>query len=118
MAAQIQTIIKLDIYENEDLEVLKRTATGATRSLSFGTVRKLMNLFTIDAAKDDSAEIMATVAASWESVQSILGRMFPDITPEEWDCVALEDVVAVVLQVVKAVGKQVVSIPTSGTEKN
>lgn len=118
MASQIQTIITLDIYENEDLEVLKRTATGATCSLSFGTVRKLMNLFTIDTAKDDSADIMATVAASWESVQSILGRMFPDITPEEWDCVALEDVVAVVLQVVKAVGKQVVSIPTSGTEKN
>lgn len=112
-----KNILQLDIYEDEDLEVLKRTATGLTTRISFGTIRKLAQLFEA-ADANDSAAVLAAVGGSWQRVIHILEKAFPDITEEEWDCVAVADVVKVLLQIMTSMSSAVKAIPTSGDEKN
>ena len=110
-------ILTLDIYEDEDLEVLKRTAVGLKTRISFGTIRKLAQLFEA-ADANDSAAVLAAVGGSWNRVTHILEKAFPDITEDEWDCVAVGEVVKVLLQIMSSMSDSVHRIPTSGDEKN
>ena len=110
-------IITLDIYEDEDMEVLKRTATAHYAKIGYGTMRKIVRIVE---AKDDptspkSAEIVSDYYAA---VDRILRRVFPDVTPEEWDCVPQEDINEVIPKIIASMRKDVGSIPTSGDEKN
>lgn len=111
-------IITLDIYEDEDMEVLKRTATAHYRKIGYGTVRKIVRIAEaqhMDATDPEAAEIIADY---YGAVDRVLQRVFPDVTPEEWDCIPQEDINRVIPQIINQMRKDVSSIPTTGDEKN
>ena len=77
--------IKLTIY-NEDMETVKKECTANMVKVPFGLVRKLMNLFKVENLQD-TTQILDIIMTSWEDVIKLLGRIFPDVTEEEWDYV-------------------------------
>ena len=102
--------IKLTIY-NEDMETVKKECTANMVKVPFGLVRKLMNLFNVENLQD-TTQILDIIMTSWEDVIKLLGRIFPDVTEEEWDYVDTSELMRVILSLVKYVFAEMVKIPT------
>ena len=102
--------IKLTIY-NEDMETVKKECTANMVKVPFGLVRKLMNLFKVENLQD-TTQILDIIMTSWEDVIKLLGRIFPDVTEEEWDYVDTSELMRVILSLVKYVFAEMVKIPT------
>ena len=102
--------IKLTIY-NEDMETVKKECTANMVKVPFGLVRKLMNLFKVENLQD-TTQILDIIMTSWEDVIKLLGRIFPDVTEEEWDYVDTSELMRVILSLVKYVCAEMVKIPT------
>ena len=112
-----ESIITLDIYEDEDMEVLKRTATAQYVKIGYGTIRKIIRIVEAqDKANDPKAAQI--IADYYDSIDRVLRRVFPDVTPEEWDCVPQEEINKVIPKIIAAMQKDVGRIPTTGDEKN
>ena len=102
--------IKLTVY-NEDMETVKKECTATAVKIPFGFVRKLMKLF--DAEKlEDTTQILNTVMRSWADVTALLGRIFPDISEEDWDYVDTSELVKVLFELLKWAFAEMVKIPT------
>ena len=102
--------IKLTIY-NEDMETVKKECTANLVKVPFGLVRKLMNLFKVENLQD-TTQILDIIMTSWEDVIKLLGRIFPDVTEEEWDYVDTSELMRVILSLVRYVFAEMVKIPT------
>ena len=102
--------IKLTIY-NEDMETVKKECTANMVKVPFGLIRKLMNLFNVENLQD-TTQILDIIMTSWEDVIKLLGRIFPDVTEEEWDYVDTSELMRVILSLVKYVFAEMVKIPT------
>ena len=102
--------IKLTIY-NEDMETVKKECTANMVKVPFGLIRKLMNLFKVENLQD-TTQILDIIMTSWEDVIKLLGRIFPDVTEEEWDYVDTSELRRVILSLVKYVFAEMVKIPT------
>ena len=102
--------IKLTIY-NEDMETVKKECTANMVKVPFGLVRKLMNLFKVENLQD-TTQILDIIMTSWEDVIKLLGRIFPDVTEEEWDYVDTSELMRVILSLVKYVFAEMVKIAT------
>lgn len=112
-------IITLDIYEDEDFEVLKRTATAKNRKIGYGLIMKLVELMDFKGVEDlNNEEALPVVLSSYRSINKVLRRVFPDVTDDEWDCVTREDVMKAVGQIIAYMGSEVATIPTTGDPKN
>lgn len=102
--------IKLTIY-NEDMETVKKECTANMVKVPFGLIRKLMNLFKVENLQD-TTQILDIIMTSWEDVTKLLGRIFSDVTEEEWDYVDTSELMRVILSLVKYVFAEMVKIPT------
>ena len=102
--------IKLTIY-NEDMETVKKECTANMVKVPFGLIRKLMNLFKVENLQD-TTQILDIIMTSWKDVIKLLGRIFPDVTEEEWDYVDTSELMSVILSLVKYVFAEMVKIPT------
>ena len=102
--------IKLTIY-NEDMETVKKECTANMVKVPFGLIRKLMNLFKVENLQD-TTQILDIIMTSWEDVIKLLGRIFPDVTEEEWDYADTSELMRVILSLVKYVFAEMVKIPT------
>ena len=102
--------IKLTIY-NEDMETVKKECTANMVKVPFGLIRKLMNLFKVENLQD-TTQILDIIMTSWEDVIKLLGRIFPDVTEEEWDYVDTSELMRVILSLIKYVFAEMVKIPT------
>lgn len=108
----MQKEIKLTV-KNKKGEVVKEV-TAHTFSIYYGTIDKLMSLLDLDDATT-SFEILKKVTTAWGEVTEILGEMFPDMEPSDWDYIKINDLVPVVLQVVRYTLTELMEIPS---EKN
>lgn len=104
---------QLNVYDKDGKNIVK-TLEGSEINLGFGTVRKLMKLLKIDNTTN-SLELLATINGAWEELISILDRVFVDATEEDWDNVQLNELIPVLVQIVKYSLTKALSIPT---EKN
>ena len=104
----------INVYDEND-NILK-TSTAQIVDLRFGTVRALMKLFEVDNI-NDTAELMRTVLTAWGQVTAILGRVFPDITDDEWENVKLGELIPVLVVILKSSFVQMMQIPADN-EKN
>ena len=104
----------INVYNEEGEVVIQATAQHI--KLTFGTVRDLFKLLKIENATD-TAELFGVIYELWDEVLRILSQIFPDITDEEWSYITLDELIPVVLDVVKdsisTMGKSI-----SGDEKN
>ena len=102
--------IKLNIYDDDFNEVIE-TVEAQLVKVPFGTIRKLMTVFNIDNLKDTKA-ILEIVLKMWDDVVKILDRIFPGLEDEDWDHVDTQELVGVILQLLKFSAKKLTEIPT------
>ena len=68
-------IITLDIYEDEDFEVLKRTATAKNRKIGYGLIMKLVELMDFKGVEDlNNEEALPVVLSSYRSITRCSGE--------------------------------------------
>mgnify|MGYP006952324057 CR=1 FL=1 len=82
-----------------------------TFDIRFGTIDKLMELLDID-EDTSSFELLKKVSTAWREVTDILSDIFPDMEKDDWRYVRLNDLVPVILQVVKYTFSEIMEIPS------
>lgn len=105
--------IKINIY-NENGEVTK-TAEAKALDLRFGSIRKMMELLKIEEA-GNTYDLMRTVYSAWDELTGILGECFPEVNPEEWDNVKVNELLPAIVQIVKESFAAMLTIPTEKNE--
>ncbi len=107
--------LKLNVYD-ENGNVTK-TCEAQPVKFKFGTIRSLMKLLNVDDIEDTS-ELLKTVYGAWDQFTKILSQCFPEMKDEDWDNVAIEELIPVVVNILKASFAQILTIPQDNTEKN
>lgn len=105
--------LKLNVYDDNDNVIKTVEATDLT--ITFGTVRNLMKLLKIDDI-EDTANLLKVVYEAWEELIKILNKCFPDMEEKDWDNVRLDELVPMVIELLKGSFSHMLSIPKS--EKN
>ena len=100
--------IKLKVYEDNG-EVSKEF-TAQSVDIMFGTIRRLMKLFSVDEL-ENTAQIFKIVGGAWSDVTAILSEGVPEITDEDWDHVKLKELVPVIIEILKASFAEILTIP-------
>lgn len=99
----------LKVYDEEN-NVVKEAKAGLVE-LKFGSIRSLMKLLNIEDITD-TAELLKTVYSAWEQLTKILNGCFPDMTDEDWDNVKVNELIPVLVDILKYSFTQILSIPT------
>ena len=101
--------IKLPV-RNKKGEVVKN-AEAMTPAIYFGTISNLMELLDIDDTTS-SMELLKKVSTAWKEIVEILSDVFPEVTDDEWKYIRLNDLVPVVLQVIRYTFSEIMTIPS------
>lgn len=91
-------------------EIIKEV-TAHTFSIYWGTINDLMELVSID-ENTSSFEVLKKLSGAWGQVTEIMGEIFPGMTPEDWKYVRINDLVPVVMQVIKYTFAEIMGIPS------
>lgn len=106
--------IKINVYES-DMKTVKKEVAAEVVAIPFGVIRKFMAMFKIKDFNDTST-ILNTVATSWEQITTLLDRIFPDMSEEDWNGVDMKELLTVVTTVLKYAFSEMLNIPVD--EKN
>jgi hypoxanthine phosphoribosyltransferase len=98
----------INVYDENDNVIKTSEATEAT--IKFGAIRSLMKLLNVDDI-NDTGELLKTIYKAWEELTKILSKCFPDMTDEDWDNVKLNELVPVVVQILKDSFSEILTIP-------
>lgn len=98
----------LNVYDEKDNIV--KTSEAKLIDLRFGTIRSLMELLNVDDI-DDTSQLLKTVYGAWAQITNILGRVFPDMTEEDWENVKLTELLPILMTILKSSFVQILSIP-------
>lgn len=98
----------LNVYDEKD-DIVK-TSEAKLIDLRFGTIRSLMELLNVDDI-DDTSQLLKTVYGAWAQLTNILGRVFPDMTEEDWENVKLTELLPILMVILKSSFVQILSIP-------
>lgn len=102
--------ISLNVYDNEDK--ITKTCEAKIVDLKFGTIRKLMNLLKIDDIENTS-ELLKVVYTAWDEITAVLNLCFPDMEEEDWDNVKVNELLPVIIKIVKSAFSEMLAIPTN-----
>ena len=111
--AKKNDVISINIYDDAD-EVVK-TVEARLISLRFGVVRSLMEIMNIENV-ESTTDMLRTIYGAWDEVKNILCKIFPDVELQELDNTHLDELVPVVLRVIRDSFSVLSAIPTD--EKN
>lgn len=101
--------IKLNVYDDDD-NIIK-TSEAQIIDLRYGVIRNIMELLNVDNI-DDTSELLKTVYSAWSQITKILGRVFPDMTDEDWENVKLSELIPMLVLILKSSFTQILSVPT------
>lgn len=102
--------IKLKIYDGE-LKNVEREVSAQKCVISFGTVRKFVKIFKVD-EMETGKEIFETIVDAFDEVTCVLSRIFPDVKEDEWNRVAINELVPLVIEIAQFIFKGMFEIPT------
>ena len=105
----------LTIYDNDGNEV--RTEEAQMIDIKFGTIRGLMKLLNIEKVSE-TPELLSMMIEVWDELIKLLSYIFPNITDEEWDNVSLNELLPLVVDVIKMSFSKMLTIPRESDEKN
>lgn len=108
MPAKKDTIYTINVYDNDGNVV--KTCKAVESKLKFGAIRKIMALLQIDDI-DDTAALLKTVYAAWDQVTKVLTGCFPDMEDEDWDNIYIEELLPVLVGIIKMSISNILSIP-------
>lgn len=91
--------LELKIYKNDKKTIAKTYKTDAVE-LSFGTVRKAMQVFRPEELDlNDEQAVGRALLNGWSIVDPLFSDIFPGLTSEELDHAKLPDMIRIVRQV-------------------
>lgn len=100
--------LTINVYDDEN-NVIKTSEAQMVR-IKFGTIRSLMKLLNIDNVEDTS-ELLQLIYSAWDELTKILSRIFPDMEEDDWENVELNELVPIVVEVLKFSFTQILTIP-------
>ena len=100
--------LTINVYDDEN-NVIK-TSEAQMVKIKFGTIRSLMKLLNIDNVEDTS-ELLQLIYSAWDELTKILSRIFPDMEEDDWENVELNELVPIVVDVLKFSFTQILTIP-------
>lgn len=98
----------INVYDDNDNVVKTCEATEAT--IKFGAIRSIMKLLNVDDI-DDTGKLLKTIYKAWDELTKVLSKCFPDMSDEDWDNVKLNELVPVVVQILKDSFSEILKIP-------
>lgn len=101
-------VFTIKVYDNDN-NVIK-TSEAVDAELKFGAVRSIMRLLNIDDI-NDTAELLKTIYSAWEQLTVILTQCFPDMTESDWDNVKLDELIPVIVGILRASFGKILTIP-------
>lgn len=102
-------IFIINVYDNDNNVIKSCSAVDA--SLKFGAIRSIMKLLKIDDINDTGA-LLKVIYDAWEQLTAILNQCFPDMAEEDWDNVKLDELVPVVVGILKVSFGKILTIPS------
>jgi hypothetical protein len=112
MAKIEESKIIINVYDDDD-KIIK-TSEAQMVDLKFKTVRSLIELLNVENV-DDTGALMKMIYSAWDSVMAILGKVFPDLSADDWDNVKVSELIPTVLKIIKGSFSYMLKVPT---EKN
>lgn len=103
-------IFTLNVYDKDNNIV--KTCEAVDADLKFGAIRSIMKLLNIDDI-DDTAQLLKTVYSAWEQLTAILSQCFPDMEDEDWDNVKLEELIPVIVGILRTSFGKILTIPSN-----
>lgn len=96
--------------KNKRGEVVKEVI-AYTPQIYLGTIMNLMELLEIG---DDISglELLKKVSNAWKEVKEILSDIFPEMEEEDWEYIRLNDLIPIILQVVRYTFAEIMTIPS------
>lgn len=101
--------LKLNVYDDDD-KIIK-SCEGHLVDIKFGVIRSLMKLLKVDDIKD-TWELFKIVDNVWTQLTKILERCFPEMEEEDWDNIKLNELIPILLLIIKYASSKMSGIPT------
>ena len=98
----------INVYDDEGN--ITKTCEAVAVKLKFGAIRSLMELLNIETIEDTTG-LLKTLYSAWEELTKILNRCFPDMEYEDWDNVELNELIPVMVDILKYSFDEILSIP-------
>lgn len=103
-----KTIFKINVYDKDNNIV--KTCEAVDAELKFGAIRSIMKLLNIDNI-NDTGELLKVIYSAWEQLTAILSQCFPDMQEGDWDFVKLDELIPVVVGILRASFGKILTIP-------
>lgn len=101
----------INVYDKKDKSKIVKTVEAKPADLMFGSIRSIMKLLNIDDI-NNTAELLETVYGAWNQLTDILNTCFPDMKDEDWDNVKLQELLPVLVTILKVSFGKVLEIPS------
>ena len=105
--------LQITVYDDNDKAV--KVCKAQTVDIKFGQISAIMELIDVDNI-DNNAELLKTVHRAWKQLKKILGKIFPDMTEDDWDYISVKELLPVVVSILKASFAEMMTIPQSKNE--
>lgn len=105
----------INVYDKADRNNVVKTVEAEPADLMFGSIRSIMKLLNIDDI-NDTGELLKTVYDAWDQLTGILNECFPEMEDKDWDNVKLNELIPVIVTILKVSFGKVLDIP--GDPKN
>lgn len=113
MTAAKKEIYVIKVYGNDNKVVKECKAVDC--DLKFGAIRKIMALLKIEDISD-SAALFKAICDAWDQLTMVLSECFPDMTEDDWDNVKVNELIPVVIALVKDMFSKMMGMPAESSK--
>lgn len=105
--------LKITVYDDND-NVMKE-CTAQTIDIRFGQVSAIMELLDVESV-NDNMQMIKVVRKAWKQLIRILSKIFPDMEDDDWENVSLNELLPVLVLIMRDSFKEMMTIPKSKNE--
>jgi hypothetical protein len=105
--------LQITVYDDNDKAV--KVCKAQTVDIKFGQISAIMELIDVENIENNS-ELLKTVHRAWKQLKKILGKIFPDMTEDDWDYISVKELLPVVVAILKDSFREMMTIPQSKNE--
>ena len=99
---------EINVYDKKGKVV--KTAEAQSADLTFGAIRKIMELLNIESV-GSTTQLLATVYGAWDELVKVLSQCFPDMERDDWENVKMKELMPVVIGIIKHSFAEILTIP-------
>ena len=92
-----------------------KECTAQTIDIRFGQVSAIMELLDVESV-NDNMQMIKVVRKAWKQLIRILSKIFPDMEDDDWENVSLNELLPVLVLIMRDSFKEMMTIPKSKNE--